>query len=216
MSLFSYIRSIYQLDTLDARFTNSSTTPYRRPVNAQVDPTYAKSSQYLPQGVPVKLDSNGRPIAQPSKWNTPEFYFYYFVFLTIVPYMFWVAYDVSQRRYPNHGYCASDLTVFLASDPNYKKYEHLLSPGWVPGRKIVRRPTSTHIIRSNSRYRTFLIRNMDPSERKFLIWLCLSYFILFYDDSTRLYGQFPKQVQSQRTKPMAILLIPPWRMGMLE
>jgi hypothetical protein len=111
MSVFSYIRSIYQLDTLDTRFTNSSTTPYKRPVNAQTDPTYSKSSQDLPQGEPVKLDSNGRPIAQPSKWNTPEFYFYYFVFLTIVPYMFWVAYDVSRRLYPNLGLDSSVLTL---------------------------------------------------------------------------------------------------------
>jgi hypothetical protein len=25
----------------------------------------------------------------------------------------------------------------VASDKNYPKYEHLLSPGWIPGRKIV-------------------------------------------------------------------------------
>lgn len=25
----------------------------------------------------------------------------------------------------------------IASDPNYKKYEHLLSEGWIPGHKIV-------------------------------------------------------------------------------
>jgi len=215
MNLFSYIRSIYQLDTLDTRFTNSSTTPYKRPVTAQIDPTYSKASEDLPQGVPIKLDRNGRPIAQPSKWNTSEFYFYYFVFLTIVPYMFWVAYDVSRRWYPNHRFCASDLTVFLASDPNYKKYEHLLSPGWVPGRKIVRRPTSKAIIYSNSSHRTFLIPNMDHSGKTFLTWLCLLYFILFYDDFTRLYGQFPKQARSQRARSMAVQLIPQWRMGML-
>lgn len=194
MSLFSYIRGIYQLDTLDTRFTNSSTTPYKRPGNAQIDPTYPKSSRDLSQGVPVKLDSNGRPIPQPSKWNTPEFYFYYFIFLTIVPYMFWVAYDVSRRWYSNSEFGASDLTVFLASDRNYKKYEHLLSPGWVPGRKIVCRPTSKPVIHSNSSHRTFLMRNMDPSGKIFLIWFYLSYFILFYDDFTRLYGRFPKQV----------------------
>lgn len=194
MSLFSYIRSIYQLDTLDTRFANSSTTPYKRPANAQIDPTFTKSSQDLSQGVPVKLDSNGRPIGQPSKWNTPEFYFYYFCFLTIVPYMFWVAYDVSRRWYPSHRLCASDLTVLLASGPNYEKYEHLLSPGWVPGRKIVRRTTSTSVILSNSSCRTFLMHNIDPFGKIFLTWLCLSSSILFYDAFTRLYGRFPKQV----------------------
>ena len=29
------------------------------------------------------------------------------------------------------------LTSSAASDKNYHKFEHLLSPGWVPGRKIV-------------------------------------------------------------------------------
>ena len=33
---------------------------------------------------------------------------------------------------------AQHLTDCAASDPNYHKYEHLLSPGWFPGRKIVR------------------------------------------------------------------------------
>lgn len=99
MSLFSYLRSIYQLDTLDTRFTNSSTTPYKSALNTQIDPASGKSSRDGPvQGVPVKLDSNGLPLAQPSKWKTPEFYFYYFIFLTIVPYMFWVPYTVSRRE----------------------------------------------------------------------------------------------------------------------
>ena len=33
------------------------------------------------------------------KRAVPEFYFYYLVFITVVPYMFWVAYDVSRRQY---------------------------------------------------------------------------------------------------------------------
>ena len=116
MGLFSYIRSVYSLDTIDTRFVNNSSTPYQQ----QIDPVKQDDSAGPPQGVPVKLDGKGNPIAQPSKWRTPEFYFYYFVFLTIVPYMFWIAYDVSRP-----------------SDPNYHKYEHLLSDGWVPGHKIV-------------------------------------------------------------------------------
>ncbi|KAF2481444.1 MBOAT, membrane-bound O-acyltransferase family-domain-containing protein [Neohortaea acidophila] len=57
--------------------------------------------------------------AQPSKWNTPEYYIYYLFFLTIPPLMFKAVYDVSQ---PSH--------------PNYARYEQLLSPGWIPGRKV--------------------------------------------------------------------------------
>jgi hypothetical protein len=97
MGILSYVQSIYTLDTIDTRFTNSSSTPYR------VDPTAAASKRDDSKpGAEVRLDSNGRPRAQPSRWNTPEFYFYYFVFLTVVPYMFWIGYDVSRRQYTEH------------------------------------------------------------------------------------------------------------------
>jgi hypothetical protein len=109
MSLFSYIRKIYALDTLDTRFTNSSSTPYKTVIDARLDPatSTSKRDDSMP-GIGVKTDSNGRPIAQPSKWKTPEFYFYYFVFITAVPYMFWVAYDVSRRQY-NHEFCRPNV-----------------------------------------------------------------------------------------------------------
>jgi hypothetical protein len=100
MSIFSYIRSIYALDTIDTRFTSSSATPYKAVIDGRADnaAANAKRDDSVP-GAGVRTDHSGRPIAQPSKWNTPEFYFYYFVFITIVPYMFWVAYDVSRRQY---------------------------------------------------------------------------------------------------------------------
>jgi hypothetical protein len=100
MSIFSYIRSIYALDTIDTRFTNSSGIPYKTVIDGRAEnaATNAKRDDSIP-GAGVRTDHSGRPIAQPSKWKTPEFYFYYFVFITIVPYMFWVAYDVSRRQY---------------------------------------------------------------------------------------------------------------------
>jgi hypothetical protein len=98
MSIFSYVRSIYALDTIDTRFTSSSTTPYKTVVDSRIDSavSVSKRDDSIP-GVGVKTDHSGRPIAQPSKWRTPEFYFYYVVFIITVPYMFWVAYDVSRR-----------------------------------------------------------------------------------------------------------------------
>jgi hypothetical protein len=100
MNPFSYIQSIYALDTLDTRFTNTSSIPYRTVIEGRASnaAAVAKRDDSIP-GVGVKTDHSGRPIAQPSKWKTPEFYFYYFVFITIVPYMFWIAYDVSRRWY---------------------------------------------------------------------------------------------------------------------
>lgn len=99
MSIFSYIRSIYALDTIDTRFTNPSSNPYKTVVDTRAESAliYAKRDDSIP-GVGVKTDRRGLPIAQPSRWRTAEFIFYYFVFLTIVPYMFWIAYDVSRRK----------------------------------------------------------------------------------------------------------------------
>ncbi|KUJ24606.1 glycerol:H+ symporter-like protein [Mollisia scopiformis] len=149
MSIFSYVRSIYALDTIDTRFTSSSSTPYRATIDARNEfpNAYSKRDDSVP-GAGVKTDYSGRPIAQPSKWKTPEFYFYYVVFIITVPYMFWVAYDVSRP-----------------SDPNYHKYEHLLSPGWVPGRKIDVSDHQYHDFRGNIPYLAILL-TFHPILRK--------------------------------------------------
>ncbi|KAH7133955.1 MBOAT family protein [Dactylonectria macrodidyma] len=65
--------------------------------------------------------------AEPSTLSASEFYLYYFVLIAAVPYMFWIAYYVSRRWFPNIG--------TAASDPRYTKYERFLSNGWIPGRK---------------------------------------------------------------------------------
>ena len=109
MGLLSFLRSVYGLDTLDTRFTTSSTVPYKTVVDSRNDLNGRRKSTSKP-------DTRGSP----SKWNTPEFYLYYVVFLVAVPYMFWTAYDVSRP-----------------SDPRYPKFEPFLSDGWIPGRKIV-------------------------------------------------------------------------------
>jgi hypothetical protein len=111
MSIFSYIRSIYALDTLDTRFTNSSAIPYKAVADGRAGSAAvaAKRDDSVP-GVGVKTDHSGRPIAQPSKWKTPEFYFYYFIFIITVPYMFWVAYDVSRRESRQLMFLAQYLT----------------------------------------------------------------------------------------------------------
>lgn len=96
MSLLSYIRSLYFLDTLDTRFTNPSSTPYKTVIEARKNASGYEKDHSIP-GEGVRTDFSGRPIAQPSKWKTTEFYFYYVVFIVIVPYMFWVAFDVSRR-----------------------------------------------------------------------------------------------------------------------
>ena len=116
MSLFSFLRSLYDVDTLDTRFTTPSTVPYKP---ALPRPGAGGRSNGSP-GREALLSADSRrdgaadiiKRAEPSKWRTPEFYFYYFIFLTVVPYMFWVAYDVS-RRTSVPGFFEFVLLLFL-------------------------------------------------------------------------------------------------------
>jgi len=78
MGFFSFLRSTYNVDTLDTRFTTPSSVPYRA------------------DGV-TKRELRPDSRAQPSRWNTGEFYLYYLVFLVAIPTMFWIPYEVSKR-----------------------------------------------------------------------------------------------------------------------
>ena len=89
MGALSFLRDTYDLDTLDTRFTNSSTVPYQTVIDARSDPATSNGS-------PNKWQGKGSR----SRWSTLEFYLYYLVLLIAIPYIFWVAYDVSQRRWP--------------------------------------------------------------------------------------------------------------------
>lgn len=71
--------AVYDLDNLDTRLTTPSSVPY--PADGRP--------------APRKPD----PKAKPSKWRTPEFYFYYVIFIVTVPYMFWIVYSVSRREW---------------------------------------------------------------------------------------------------------------------
>ncbi|KAL9084492.1 MAG: hypothetical protein Q9159_005188 [Coniocarpon cinnabarinum] len=103
MSFWRYIQRVYALDTLDPRLSSTSKTP----------PTV---SGEVPQ-TKEKRDVAGN--ANASLWDTPEYYVYYVVFLTIVPLMFYVPFSVS-----------------TTSNPQYERFERLLSPGWIPGRRV--------------------------------------------------------------------------------
>jgi hypothetical protein len=85
-------------------------------------------------------DSTPIADAQPSKWNTLEYYVYYVFFLTIPALMFKSVYDVSK---PEH--------------PNYLRYEPLLSPGWIPGRKVDNSDLQYKGFRDNIPYMALLL-----------------------------------------------------------
>jgi len=119
--LSHYLKKLYALDTLDTRFILSAKTPPKLAVgDLQLDPAKPSIGEDEPSGSRRDgIHARAAPGVQPSKWNTTEFYLYYLVFLICVPLMFKQVYDVSQ---PSH--------------PNYSKFSHLLSDGWIPGRKV--------------------------------------------------------------------------------
>ena len=109
MTIISTIRELYSLDTLDTRFSTSASTPLKA-----ADENSAKTATQDDR--PVSQLPDG---ASPPKWNSIEFYFYLLVFAFCVPNMYWSVVEVSQP-----------------DSPNYKKYEHLLSDGWLFGRRV--------------------------------------------------------------------------------
>ncbi|KAI0170652.1 MBOAT, membrane-bound O-acyltransferase family-domain-containing protein [Pestalotiopsis sp. NC0098] len=108
MGALSFFKSLYHLDTLDTRFTNSSSTPYKTVVESRGDATASKERAARFSGT-----------TSPSRWKTPEFILYYVLLSIIIPSMFWTAYNASKP-----------------SNPQYKRFEPYLAPGWIPGRKI--------------------------------------------------------------------------------
>ncbi|KAL2815778.1 MBOAT, membrane-bound O-acyltransferase family-domain-containing protein [Aspergillus cavernicola] len=108
LSLISWLRRLYSLDTLDTRFT----VPANTPLKVAAEDTRSGSAK----------DARSNAVANsasPSKWGTAEFYAYYIVFIVAIPLMFKTVIDVSQE-----------------SHPTYSTYSHLLSQGWIPGRKV--------------------------------------------------------------------------------
>jgi protein-cysteine N-palmitoyltransferase HHAT len=106
MTLLSFFRELYSLDTLDTRFNASSRSP----------PKIDDSEPRKPSKKDIQDSSDAAPS---SRWGTAEFYLYALVFLVCVPQMYWAVWQVSQPDAPNHD-----------------KFEPLLSQGWMFGRKV--------------------------------------------------------------------------------
>ncbi|KAI9770920.1 MAG: glycerol transporter [Geoglossum simile] len=145
MSWLDYLRRLYSLDTLDTRFTTSSTVP-PRPLASQREDG-AKPGNATGKG-PKGIGDN----ASPSRWNTTEFYVYYVVFVTCVFLMFNAAIGVSQE-----------------SHPNYPKFSHLLSPGWIPGRKVDNSDAQYSTFRENIPH-LFLALIIHSLLRRVYVW----------------------------------------------
>lgn len=97
-----WVRKLYSLDTLDTRFTVPSNTPPRGAVTElQIDPIKdSPNTDNVANATTSQQDGRNKIAANapPSLWKTNEFYFYYFIFMTVVPVMCYVPYAVSQRK----------------------------------------------------------------------------------------------------------------------
>ena len=86
------------------------------------------------------------PSTKPPRWKTTEFLVYGVIAVVLVPYMVYVPISLSQRTSIYLMLQSSSPVLILdliAWHPNYQKYEHKLSPGWIAGRKVVCCPTSS-------------------------------------------------------------------------
>lgn len=90
MGLFSYFQKLYDLDTLDTRFTTQSSASYRTVVESRGDDFGSRDA------AKARVASK----AGPSRWKTPEFLFYAVFVAFCIPYMCWIPYTVSRRMHP--------------------------------------------------------------------------------------------------------------------
>ncbi|KAI3318529.1 putative glycerol:H+ symporter [Xylariaceae sp. AK1471] len=129
MGTLSFLGKVYDLDTLDTRFTVSSTTPYKTVIEARNDTAASKERA-------AKWNSR----ASESRWRTTEFYLYYVIYAFAITYMFWITYDASSTTHTN-----------------YRNYERYLSPGWISGRKFDATDHQYRTFRNNLPYSVALL-----------------------------------------------------------
>jgi D-alanyl-lipoteichoic acid acyltransferase DltB (MBOAT superfamily) len=133
--------AIYDVDTVDTRLTTPAGSSYRVARAAVSDDGGTGAGAVGTKDKALdQQQARARARATPPRWRSPEFYLYYVVGAFVLPYMFWVPYSVSRP-----------------SDPRYHKFERLLSPGWIPGRRIDNSDAQYHLFRENILYLLLLL-----------------------------------------------------------
>lgn len=159
-NLLQYAGRLYSLDTLDTRLTSSSKTP-----PARIDP-----ARPLPDDAPYKKGRSGAGElakgASPPRWRSREFIYHGLVFLVAVPLMFKTAYDVSKRKHAFLSCRALHPDIeHVASHAAYHNFDSLLSPGWIPGRKVDNSDQQYATFRENVPY-LFAVMALHPLLRR--------------------------------------------------
>lgn len=87
MGPLAYLRSIYDVSTLDSRFTTPSSVPHRAARDARDGPAKDHAAAV-------------KATATPSRWASPEYIAYGLFLAWAIPGMFVIGYSVSRRAYP--------------------------------------------------------------------------------------------------------------------
>lgn len=86
MGPLSYLRSVYDVSTLDTRFATPSSVPFRTAQEIRDDPAVSKD-----HAASIKAS------ATPSRWTSLEYIGYAIFLAWAIPGMFVIGYSVSQR-----------------------------------------------------------------------------------------------------------------------
>ena len=160
MNLLHFAGRLYSLDTLDTRLTTSSKTP-----PSSIDPARPSSDE-----APFKRDrSRAGELAKgasPPRWRSPEYIYHGLVFFVAVPLMFKTAYDVSKRKHDSLSSQGLQADIGNpATHENYHNFASLLSPGWIPGRKVDNSDQQYATFRENVPY-LFIVMTLHPLLRR--------------------------------------------------
>nr|GAT44387.1 predicted protein [Mycena chlorophos] len=130
----------------------------------QLDPVPSKHMRLIDLTVHIPSSSRAKTVAQepeqPARWRTPEFRIYSLIVIVAVATMAWIPMQLS---IPTH--------------PNYPRFQHKLSPGWMLGRPVDN---------SDAQYRGFR-DNFIP------LLLGASAFVLAKLVRRRVHGQNPQE-----------------------
>ena len=109
-----------------------------------LEPTQSKHMRLIDLTVHIPATSRSRPVAQeaehPARWKTLEFRIYSVFIFIIVLIMGWIPMTLSSRALavrPSSGLRIQTKPNCAATHPNYPKFRHRLSRGWMFGRPVV-------------------------------------------------------------------------------
>jgi hypothetical protein len=84
---------------MSQQFTMRERSPHARiELESMLNKTDEQSTSVETTVIEDEKSKRPQQKLQPPLWNTKEFYFYYFLFCTIVPFMLWTAYDISSGK----------------------------------------------------------------------------------------------------------------------